>query len=360
MASVAIVIEPSYIALDEREIANGDELERRLSALRAARRLIEVDHAVAVLTAEETSTALLDCGYYPFDGRLGTLLRRFGLGSIYTENDLRVIVQDIIVRSNSLQEFVGVSMALYDNDIQVSPQCDEFYTNNALLELFVEVLGVLAAAMTPRPRLAETVRVCCPASITLSGVEFSGTLSASEPDVGYNGKVRQEIMISDQYQNFILSLDGGGLWRSAESADDVVFALLVGALKRGVATGKFHNAADIPLFGVGSEFMDSLARNQAGGAARFASVTYETAVGVICGDSGRAMRVTKRGGSVQRSRADGGLAWRSHITSSHEALRLMYWTAGGCIEFANVGVKNELVIAEGDGRSWGCRELLLS
>ena len=349
MAPVAMVIEPSYMALDEQEIPSSAELERRLLVLRSARRLLQIDGVIAVLTVEETSAALLKYGYYPFDGRLGKLLRRFGLQDIYTENDFRIIVQDIIGKSNSLEEFLEVSAVMYNDQRAVNPGCGEFYSNHRLLELFVEVLGVIAAAIVVRPDLGERVRVCCPASVSVREVEFCGRLEASEPDLGYSGEVQQGIRIADRYQDFILSLDGWALWRTAENADDVVLALLVGAVKRGIASGNVRKVSDIPLFGVGSDFIESLGRNQAGGVGRFSSVTYDAAVGVLSGVGGRPMRLAKGGASPQRTRADGSIAWRSHITTSHEALRLMYWTGGGCIEFANVGVKNELFIAEGNG-----------
>ena len=41
------------------------------------------------------------------------------------------------------------------------------------------------------------------------------------------------------------------------------------------------------------------------------------------------------------------LARRVHLTGGKEGLRLMYWENDREIEFANVGVKHELYIAQG-------------
>ncbi|HOO49872.1 MAG TPA: hypothetical protein PLK94_01140, partial [Alphaproteobacteria bacterium] len=47
----------------------------------------------------------------------------------------------------------------------------------------------------------------------------------------------------------------------------------------------------------------------------------------------------------QRKRADGALAFRTHLTKRGVGFRLMFWRhTDGKIEFANVGSKNELEI----------------
>ena len=47
----------------------------------------------------------------------------------------------------------------------------------------------------------------------------------------------------------------------------------------------------------------------------------------------------------QHVRADGALAFRTHLTKHGAGYRLMYWQrTDGVIEFANIGVKHELII----------------
>ena len=166
------------------------------------------------------------------------------------------------------------------------------------------------------------------------------------------------IILSDDYKKFLASLDGLSLWRRADDAEEIVISLFVGAVERGTDAGLFRNQSDIPVFKIGSAFADSLARNQAMGMGRFSQVTYETALSVICGNAGQTMWRGGPQGRKEIRRADGALARRSHVTSRHEALRLMYWTIDGRVEFANVGVKNELVIEDGDGRTWSSQHFV--
>jgi hypothetical protein len=45
-------------------------------------------------------------------------------------------------------------------------------------------------------------------------------------------------------------------------------------------------------------------------------------------------------------------AFRVHLSKDHEAFRLMYWARpDGSTEFANIGVKQELLICQGDFQS---------
>ena len=351
MSLAAIAIEPSYIAFDQRDFQNGEELERRILLLTAARRLIAADTAISILTSEETDAELVRTNYYPYHDRLKELLRHLGLGSTYSANDVRVIVQEVIGRSESLEEYVGVKHALYDNDVNISPDCTQCFSDHRLLNMFVQVLGIISAGMGANSTVGSTLRLSCPPARLYNCVQFAGTLLATEPEVGFQGEVLENVVLSDEYKSFIQSLDGLTLWRSVDDSEGFVFALLAGAARKGAAGGFFQNLSDIPMFSVGSEFAVSLARNQAMRMGRFSKATYERALSVICGNGGTAM--WRRGGSgrSQIARADGALAWRCHVTSRHEALRLMYWTVDGGVEFANVGVKNELVIAEGNGEA---------
>lgn len=351
MSLPAIAIEPSYFAFDQRDFKNGEELERRILLLTSARRLIAENAAIAILTSDETDAELVRTNYYPYHDRLENLLRRCGLGSAYSANDIRVIVQDVIGRSESLEEYVGVAFAFYDSDANTTPDCTPCYADAGLLSVFVQVLGIISAGMIRNSAIRDTLRLSCPPSKFYSSVQFSGTLLATDPDFGIQGEVVENIVLSDEYKSFIAGLDGLKLWRTAEDAQGFLFSLFVGVAKKGSATGMFEKLSDIPVFAIGSEFADSLARNQAMGKGRFSRATYETALSVVCGNAGQAMW---RVGSSKRNkiaRADGALAWRSHVASRHEALRLMYWTLEGKIEFANVGLKNELVIAAGGGQS---------
>ena len=121
MSLAAIAFDPSYIALDERDFECSEDLERRILLLTSARRLISSNRALGVLTSDETGPELVRANFYPYHTRIERLLNNVGLGSIYSANDVRVIVQEIIGRSESLEEYVGVNFALYRDGAVTSP-----------------------------------------------------------------------------------------------------------------------------------------------------------------------------------------------------------------------------------------------
>ena len=350
MAIAAIAIESSYVAFDERDFQNGEDLERRILLLSSARRLITSNTVVSILMSEETNVDLVRCDYYPYHNRIEELLRHLGLDTVYSANDVRVIVQEVIGRSESLEEYIGLTVALYENDIVISPDCTQWYSDGRLFDVFVQALGTIATGIVVNASMGNTIRLSCPPSNWCSCVQFSGTLHATEPDIGFQGKISEKVLLSDEYRTFIESLDGLTLWRSAEDAEGLVFSLFVGAVKRQAEAGSLENLTDLQEFTIGSEFAGSLARNQAMGSGRFSGALYERALSVVCGNKGKEMWRKGPNGRNQIRREDHAFAWRSHVTSRHEALRLMYWKSGEKVELANVGVKNELIIEEGNGR----------
>ena len=329
MTVAAIAIDPTYFAFDERDVTSRDELERRIFLLTDARRLLASNTAVTILTSNETDAELVKNNYYPFHGRLKDLLHRLGLGSIYSANDVRVVVQEVIERSESLEEYLGVAFALYEDGAMTSPDCTQCYADGVLLGIFLQVLGTISAGIEANSSVRNTLRLSCPASSMWVRLQFSGRLLATDPDLGLQEEVSEEIVLSKDYETFVASLDGFTLWRRAENTEELAFSLFVGAMERGAVAGIFRGHSDVPVFQIGSGSTQtvaaSLANHQAMGMGRFSRATYGRALSVICGNAGRAMG---RGGpqvGKQIQRSDGALAWRSHVTSSHEALRLMYW-----------------------------------
>lgn len=68
---------------------------------------------------------------------------------------------------------------------------------------------------------------------------------------------------------------------------------------------------------------------------------------------GRDYNTTANPKSFNESRtSDKAEAFRVHVSKDHEAFRLMYWARpDGSTEFANIGIKQELLICQGDFKS---------
>lgn len=237
MTLAAIAIDPTYIAFDERDFESGEELERRILLLTSARQLLASSTAIAILTSDETDAELVRINFYPYHERLKELLRRLGLGSTYSANDVRVIVQEVIGRSESLEEYVGVTLALYEEGSRTLPDCSGCYASDMLLGVFLQVLGTISAGITVNSNIGDTLRVICPPSSLWERLQFCGRLEATEPDLGLQGAVSEEIFLSNDYKSFVFSLDGLTLWRNAEDVEEFAFALFVGAMKKGSVAG---------------------------------------------------------------------------------------------------------------------------
>jgi hypothetical protein len=137
------------------------------------------------------------------------------------------------------------------------------------------------------------------------------------------------------------------IWLSAETADEIHLSIALGALdilERGGQTASPNRLVD---FSIGPGFLESLAACQCAGGGRFSSVTRERCSQLVAGLWNRAVGPFGRPAQTERP-FDPTFAWRVHLTGGHEGLRLMYWGDGSHIEFANVGVKHELMINLGE------------
>ncbi|MFJ5435901.1 hypothetical protein ACIPSR_20345 [Pectobacterium sp. CHL-2024] len=147
-------------------------------------------------------------------------------------------------------------------------------------------------------------------------------------------------------QSYFLSLNAMDLFSKANSSQMLKCALYCGCvdfLKR--------NNIDIQLvwdaFRLGADFYDSLIRNQCGPNQTYSSVVFEALVQVICRRPKNEVLPFRKTATSSEQRVSGDLkAFRTHITESHQALRLMFWVdTNRVIILANVGPKFEEEIA---------------
>ncbi|ARO24718.1 hypothetical protein TAL182_CH02972 [Rhizobium sp. TAL182] len=136
------------------------------------------------------------------------------------------------------------------------------------------------------------------------------------------------------------------LWRNASSAEDIHFAVSLGAfaLKKSIDQGAA--IADLRQFTIGSDFFDSLCGHGCAGTQHYSSTTFELCAQIVADIGIADIRVMGRPVQTRRVRDHAG-ACRTHINGGGVGLRLMHWDCGPHIEFANVGAKHELYIAPG-------------
>jgi hypothetical protein len=100
---------------------------------------------------------------------------------------------------------------------------------------------------------------------------------------------------------------------------------------------------------MGSRFIESFIEWDGLGNGAYSNSVLETCARIVAGspkNEVREMRSRSPGGRERPIvRSDGAKAFRTHVSKSGEAIRLMYWQANdGSVEFANIGPKRELEI----------------
>ena len=308
-----------------------------------ASRLLFDQEALTVLLPVETTTLLAEAGHYPIFDEIENLLISSGLSEMYSAQDVVRIFNYLIERAGNMEEYTGISFALYNGGVSFRPTIEDVYSSNNLQSVFVEIMGKIAAAVSLDEQLHLQISVFSPLAEKSHTANVRGELSAVDPDVELfsSGNITVTIPLSNDLRSLLLSLNDYQIWKTADDGACLAFGIMVGVLRFGVDNGLCDEVGEIPKFSVGSEFLQSLIINQGIGEGRFCHVVYQQTVSVIWRRLGERM--------VDRTRPDDAIAMRHHLTASHEALRLMYWINGGAIELANIGPKKELKIARGDG-----------
>jgi hypothetical protein len=227
----------------------------------------------------------------------------------------------------------------------------------------------LPAGVTPKALIRETARtllnVCycsqqghyCAAVVGLAAGQIKGDVNAtalvesSFPSrVGLRAPlpINGVVHILSSLKDFTQDGWPERLWAKARDEIDYHFAIAMRAISILKKSGKECNIGSLLDFTIGPDFVSSVRANQCSGEERFANLTLDVCAQIVANCCARFRRHMHSKDSRKIHRAyDNASAMRVHLTDAHEALRLMYWDADGCVEFANVGPKAELKINHG-------------
>ncbi|MCK8655461.1 hypothetical protein [Pseudomonas umsongensis] len=180
-------------------------------------------------------------------------------------------------------------------------------------------------------------------------VTFSGELASLLPET--QDTLPQNILavvsVLPDYDAFALGQDAKTLFDQATDTQSILSSFYAGALailnQRQIKNSKFN----FDSFEFGPHFVDSLDENQCGPGQNFSGPLFDSICHVLVKLEKNEVSpfYTDTTRKTQRKRANGDLAWRTHITKGNPALRLLFWTdAEEKIILANVGKKNDLEI----------------
>ncbi|WP_349508892.1 hypothetical protein V6582_16860 [Agrobacterium vitis] len=158
-----------------------------------------------------------------------------------------------------------------------------------------------------------------------------------------------EIQTLNSLSDLIDSFTADVVWRRANCANDLHFAITLGALSLLRDAGEEVGSAKLRQFALGSEFMASLERVECLGDGRYGTAVRELCSQLVAGKCNRQVNPFSLTGQYVRT-FDGAKAWRTHVTNAGLALRLMHWDGKNGIEFANVDVKSGERIEVGENK----------
>jgi hypothetical protein len=164
--------------------------------------------------------------------------------------------------------------------------------------------------------------------------------SGSIQDFSPKKVVTASIVSCSQMNEIIKAFDPYDLWSTAETKEQFRFCIYAKAKS-------YNDAVNIKNIVIGESFIASLRTHEASQNAKYSRNVLEKCAKIAAGETEGTFFTNGTGKSApKRTRADGSIARRLHVSKCHEALRLMYWQNGSRNEFANVGPKREEIIFE--------------
>jgi hypothetical protein len=348
----SLALDPALLAIPAISVTE-EQIAAALHTLTiVAGKLREARRSCEFFLLQDVATYLAAAGLYPSTISISKLLSDLGLTQVYTTEDIRRSINDILSKILPLEELSGVDF-LIPSSFTSSPDIRGQRRGDMLEALELTVTHVAIAAQS---RDKNIVQVLIANSQINQTVSISTDIDDIDPPLPRGGGLTKisnftaSLITVASVNDFLLQLDPEVLWSFAENEAELYFAIECLAYRLRQESGCRSPRDNCVRFKLGSEFVTSLQSWQAISNGRFACPTLETCARLVAqfpkSKSERFFKITSSGKTAEVVREnDNASAWRTHISKEHEAMRLMYWqNAEGLIEFANIGPKSELKI----------------
>jgi hypothetical protein len=357
---IVVIVEPSLLAVPP--IADSEsEVEAIIDRLISWSKMVLRGGILRILQMSETTDALATCNCWPSRPNVETLLELYDLKTVYSPFEISRIINTIIERAETVKTAIGFEVT---DCCAGTVRPEVSYQSPELERASHNTLATMTAGV-----LKQTLFLAPACDLGKAPVRFRAEVlqyTASEClklDIDVPFSVFGSVICANEPESVCETLKAEDIWDRASTALDIHFGVLLRMREIMRASGKKISLDGAPRFVIGSEFWASLLANQAGPRSRFGLNVLEGCARVVLGIPKNSIDPFMMGArsmnSEQRKRdRDGALAFRTHLTKGHEALRLVFWRdRSGVNEFSNVAVHNDLTLCAGRldnavDRSW--------
>jgi hypothetical protein len=352
MAALPDLLVDPYLVCLPRYCDHEEQLDEFVQNLMSWSEILQ-RHDVAIHFPRACLETLLSEGSYPFEYEFRRLAA--SVAARHLSPDLVCkIAQEVLERTPSLEENCEIAFLDFEErDCKIDPPVYVTRLTGNIAWGFKHALAVVtsfqeanddaklfllvSSKSDPQEAFAsQEVQI----TVHISGVECSDALAKLKTRMPLD--IDRTLPVAFYGKSLLQSVGCLKLWAQAASPSDVrdaINARLEEVLSAG--TGKKE---DIRGFIVGEHFLQSARHN--GFRERLNIV--DSCARIIVNEPKNSIepfRVSADDSSEQRTRGDGALAFRTHLTKDGPGYRLMFWElTDKSIEFANVGPKKELVI----------------
>ncbi|SOZ09530.1 hypothetical protein [Cupriavidus taiwanensis] len=285
---------------------------------------------------------LIAAGTYPAEGLFKANLTKCQIET-YSSKDVAKIVNALISKANDIFD-VTEPREIEWKKKSVSPALVNTWPNRAkeLEELFTQI----AVQCELEGKAACVVHHCGgnPGPQFL----FSGELSDAypTPQIALPHLLSSTVQTHPTFQEYLATLDHHDLFARATDDFHLKLSFYVGALRKAKSQGLSPRDISLDNFDLGPEFSNSMEKNQCGPGGTFAGVLVDTISDLLAGHPKNPVSIFRKSAMSDEAKTHGTFTgYRTHVTKSGVALRLMFWrNDDGMLVLANVGPKQELVI----------------
>lgn len=296
---------------------------------------------IDVKCEESIINNMIDAGYFPCTRVLSNAFPS-GDECVHSAQDVAKLINNLI------DEIDECPVELKSHDIEWGEFSTEPIIHTVSLARNEHVLSFLKTILSRKALLKEDFSMFYTQRSNKLSQSQNYYINGTVTDIFPNENIGLPLIISDKIKaygslyDFISNLDGYSLFSNATNLSSLKCALYCGCVN---FLKKHYNQENIEWddFKIGRDFYDSLIRNQCANAQEYSSVVYETIIQVLCRHPKNEVKPFRVSSNSTIQRTIGDLkAWRTHITSKHQALRLMFWVdSNRVITLANVGPKFE-------------------